>query len=614
LSHRAVDGQRLWISGPAGLAFQHFRTTPESTAEVQPPGCPPQMAICFDGRLDNRDDLREKLPPGRLCDEAATPDAALALAAYLHFGESFPRELKGDFAIALFDGTQQKLVLARDVMGIRPLHYCKTGNTFLAASEIKAILAYPGFDARPDDDGLADLLLEGDWYERRITCFKDVFRVVPGHMFVVTAKEQRVVHYFDFDPSRQLRYASIGEYAEALRALFEQAVRRRLRSSHPVGVLVSGGLDSSAILCQASALKKAGALVRDCVGVAMTFPRGTPADEEHFLDDIESAHDLKIRRLRAATLQFPDEFLYYTEVPRLHWDVVFDCMSLAGKQGCRVILDGHYGDQMMHSDAHLVELARRLRYFQFRREFAALAASMTDVDASTWRQRFCAALLCELAPHSLKPVARRLDGILHSDQRPPWYGKTFRRIAFRRRVKQSRPRGRSFSNHAASCYGLVTSSHCVNLLEENNKISAARGFEKAYPFMDRDLIEFVMAIPAEIVSWQGRSKGLFREALGGILPESIRERNWKADFTFLPNDAATNDYPRFQSHLQSDCLGVKFGYLDPTGLQREFSAHKAELTPYKSAPSDRVTGTAALELWLKRFFGKKPSNAISAMV
>ena len=224
------------------------------------------MAICFDGRLDNRDELREKLPPGQLRDEAATPDAALALAAYLHFGESFPRELKGDFAIAIFDGTQQKLVLARDVMGIRPLHYCKTGNTFLAASEIKAILAYPGFEARPDDDGLADLLLEGDWYERHITCFKNVFRVVPGHLIVVTAKEERVVQYFDFDPTRQLRLSSIGEYAEALRALFQQAVQRRLRSSHPVGVLVSGGLDSSAILCQATLLKKAGEPVQDCVG------------------------------------------------------------------------------------------------------------------------------------------------------------------------------------------------------------------------------------------------------------------------------------------------------------------------------------------------------------
>jgi len=609
LKHRAVDGQDVWISGSAGLVFQHFRTTPESTTEVQPPGCPPQMAICFDGRLDNRDQLREKLPPGRLGDEAATPDAALALAAYLHFGESFPRELKGDFAIAIFDGSQQKVVLARDVMGVRPLHYCKTGNTFLAASEIKAILAYPGFDARPDDDGLADLLLEGDWYERRITCFKDVFRVVPGHMVVATPKELRVLQYFDFDPSRQLPFGSIREYAEALRALFEQAVRRRLRSSHPVGVMVSGGLDSSAILCQASLLKRAGEPVKDCVGVAMTFPRGTPADEEHFLDDIESAHGLRIHRLRAAALRFPEEFLYYGEVPRFHWDVVFDCISLAGDQGCRVVLDGHFGDQVMYSDAHLMELARRLRWFQFRREFATLAASMTDAAPSDWGVYFRRALLRDIMPGFMKPMARRLDALLRSDQRPFWYDKALRKRALLRRIKQSRPKGNFFSNHSASRYGVVTSAHCLNVLEENSKISSALGFEKSYPFMDQDLIAFMMAIPAQAVNWQGRSKGLFREAMHGILPESIRDRNWKADFTFLPNDAATNDYPRFQAHLQPGCLAVQFGYLDPIGLQNEFSAHKAKLKPDGSSAADRVTGTVALEVWLKMFFGKELQNS-----
>ena len=206
LIHRAVDGQRLWISGPAGLAFQHFRTTPESTCEVQPPGCPSRLAISFDGRLDNRDELRQKLPPEMLLDGANASDAAITLAAYRQFGDSFPRELRGTLLLRSSTESSRRLLLARDVMGVRPLHYCKIGEAFLAASEIKAILAYPGFEARPDDDGLADFLLEGDWYERRLTCFKDVFRLVPGHMLVVTTQEQRLVQYFDFDPSKQLRF------------------------------------------------------------------------------------------------------------------------------------------------------------------------------------------------------------------------------------------------------------------------------------------------------------------------------------------------------------------------------------------------------------------------
>ena len=229
------------------------------------------------------------------------------------------------------------------------------------------------------------------------------------------------MQYFDFDPSKQLRFSTIGEYAEALRGLFQQAVRRRLRSSHPVGVLVSGGLDSSAILCQASMLRKAGAPEQNCRGVAMTFPRDTPAGEESYLDDLETTHAVEIRRLPVTPFGVHSTFLRHTEVPRLLWDSAFKCASVFKEMRCRVVLDGYYGDQMMHSDAHLVELIRRLRYRQFRREFAALSASMTDVSPSYWRRYFAEALLRDMTPHFLKHVASWLEGTFRPELRPSWY-------------------------------------------------------------------------------------------------------------------------------------------------------------------------------------------------
>ena len=280
-------------------------------------------------------------------------------------------------------------------------------------------------------------------------------------------------------------------------------------------------------------------------------------------------------------------------------------MSLAGRRECRVILNGHYGDQMMHSHAHLILLARRLRYFQFQREFAALTTSMMDVDPGVLLRNVREALLRDLIPRFLKTMVRRLDGILHPDQRPFWYSKAFRKRALRRRVNQRRPKGNFFSSWGSSCYGLATSVHYLNLNEEGNKISSALGLEEAYPFLDRDLVEFVMALPPEIINWKGCSKGLFRQAMSGLLPESIRDRNWKADFGFLLNDAAANYYPKFQAYLQSGCLGVKFGFMDPIALQSKFSAHKDKLMPKVSAPAERVTGTVALELWLRSFFSKK---------
>ena len=228
IRHRAVDGLKIWCQGSIGLAHLHLQTTPTSCNEVQPAGCPRELAISFDGRLDNRDELIGKLAGASAWDLQNCTDAACALAAYRNFGDFFALHLKGDFAIALFDGAQQKLLLARDIMGIRPLYYAQTQKTFLAASEIKSILAYPGFQARPDDDALADLLLAGDPYERERTCFAGISRVLPGHTVVVTPEKIRSFQHWDFDTTRQIRCASFEEYAERLRILFEQAVRRRL--------------------------------------------------------------------------------------------------------------------------------------------------------------------------------------------------------------------------------------------------------------------------------------------------------------------------------------------------------------------------------------------------
>jgi asparagine synthase (glutamine-hydrolysing) len=331
ISHRAVDGQKLWLDGPRGLAHLHLRSTPTSCNEVQPCGCPQELAISFDGRLDNREELINRLSESDLQNRS---DAACALVAYREFGDFFAQHLKGDFAIAIFDGAQQKLLLSRDIMGIRPLYYCQTQKTFVAASEIKSILSYPGFHTQPDDDALADLLLGGDPYEKERTCFSGISRVLQGHTVVVTPEQLRSFQHWDFDSRRQIRCASIEEYAERLRFLFAQAVQRRLRSSHPVAVMVSGGLDSSAILCQAELLK-AKADVASCVGISMTFPENTAADEKLYLDEIEESCGIAIQKRSFSQLRFVDneKAIWSSEFPQLEWNARTELKRFARQSG-----------------------------------------------------------------------------------------------------------------------------------------------------------------------------------------------------------------------------------------------------------------------------------------
>ncbi len=611
ISHRAVDGLKLWLEGSIGVAHLHLQNTPTSCSEVQPAGCAQGLAVSFDGRLDNREELISKLPGTSGQDPQSLSDAAYALAAYCEFGETFARHLKGDFAIAVFDCAQQKLLLARDIMGMRPLYHCQAHKTVLAASEIKSILAYPGLQTRPDDDALADLLLAGDPYERERTCFAGISRVLPGHTVVVTPEKIRSFQYWDFDTTRQIRCASFEEYAESLRALFEQAVRRRLRSSHPVAVTVSGGLDSSAILCQAELLKRAGVRVAPCIGISMTFPQGTDADEEHYLNDIEAHYRISIRKLAVSRLRFVDseKSIWNSELPQLEWDVRSELRRIADQIGSRVILDGYYGDQMLANGGYLVDLARSFRWLQLRRDFAEWGRWMAEVDPAIMKQELRWILSRGLVPYKLVRRVRRTMGITQSRQ-PAWYARPFRERAFQRYVVSQQVARRFVSNYAKTCHEFLTARPRLDAVESDNKTGAIQALENAYPFMDSDLIEFLLAIPGHVVNWKGVPKGLFREAMKGVLPESIRLRNWKGDFTALNNDAVASDYAKFQRYLGPACSAVTNGYLDPMGVQSAFPNRKFDRN--NSLPAVQVTAAVALQLWLRVFWGDKEFGSHTA--
>ena len=601
MRYGAAAGPRVCANGRVGLADQ-------SAGRTDSPATPssPATRITFDGRLDNRDELVDALSMSS--DQASgLSDASLVFECYRAFGDPFVTRLNGDFAFALWDDSKQQLVLARDLIGVRPLYYWTSGRTFIAASEIKALLAHPDVDPRPDEEGLADALLGGNPNEVRLTCFRDVRRVVPGATIIVSADRIRESRHRDFDTTKQMRCGSIGEYAEALRGLFEQAVRRRLRpvSAAPVGVLVSGGLDSSAILCQGQRLQEAGAAVAPTLGVSWVFPDGVAADEKQHLEEIEAQHRIAIHRLEFSTIRLLDQerWLWTTEFPRLRWDSEAACLGLLREHGCSTVLHGYFGDQMMSSDAPLFELVRGFRFTEVRREFDALARSMRDSPPSMLRQEYAHYFLWEVAPERALRVLRALRRRLGRDRRPQWFTRTFRDLAYRRSQQQRRAVGPFAGKHAELVHRNFVPTHRLNMLEELNKLSAAYGLERAYPFMDRDLVEFMMAIPGDVVTWQGTYKGLFREAMRGVLPESIRRRNWKADFTLIANNAAADGYSRFQSYFEPDCLSAAMGYLDRDIFAIQLEGDQSNRTGESIQPPGEVSAVVGLELWLRAFFG-----------
>ena len=609
LAHRGPDAEGLWVQGSVGLASRLFRVTPESSTEIQPLVHPSGAVVVFDGRLDNREEILKDLKS--LSDiSTASPDPALVLAAYEAFGDRFPERLTGDFALGLFDPKRQRLLLARDAIGIRPLYYYRSPDLFLFASEIKALLAHPLVAAKPHDDCLAGFLLAGALDSQGTTFFQGVFSLPPSHLAILTPHEFGTRQYWDFDPVRQTRFKSFPDYAEAFRHHFEQAVRRRLRSAHPVAVSVSGGLDSSSILCLAETLRQRDpAHAPPLLGISYTSADGTPSDEKAFLLEIERAYGIAIERIpmRLGSLQGCRDAVWSAESPFMdnQWNTTQLLLQTAHSRGARVLLTGHWGDQFLFTPGYLYDLFDHLAWGQVRARLTEWGRWCTDVDPRQFRRNFVRGLMKRHVPESLIPWLRRLRANLtRSPQSRLGYTEGMWTRARRFASHQPHAGGRFPTTYARALYAEARSRYYGLCLEWNNKLASRYGLETAFPFLDRDLVSFVMSIPGDMQAWKGVPKGILREALRGVLPEAIRERRWKADFSHLVNEGMEQDYPKLVQCLQAEELAVKFGYLKGAALKQDLARMKDRIRGPHCAVSWGLSDLLGLELWLQVFFGR----------
>ncbi len=616
LAHRGGDGEGLWVEGATGLACQLRRVTPESLREQQPLVDAAGRVLVFDGRLDCREELHAALPAG-VPVAADAPDPELLLAAYDALGERLWERLDGDFALALYDAGQHELFLVRDRLGVRPLYYYQAGALFLFASEIKPLLAHPEVRTRPNDLDLADFLLaDSPLHHNGVTFFNGIRHVPPAHLLRITPQQTALRRYWDFPVERRIRFRQRSEYAEALRHYLERAVRRRLRSAYPVAVSVSGGLDSSSVFCLAERLRTAGAVPQVPLhGFTFDTPAGTVADEMMYVEAIEREYGVRIERVPvcrgmldgdAQTMKAVHELVTVTEMPFLDEQLATSQRLYAAIRatGARTLLTGHWGDQVLFAQAYLVELVRRLRWLTVHAHLREYSRWLTDTDPRALRQRFLMDLVKYHTPARALPLLRLVRRKLLGRTRDcAWYADWFRELATRGVYRNPHDGKRFASLHARSLYEDARARYYVLSLEWNDKVGAAEGVQMAFPFLDSELLSFLMAIPGEVLTARGVPKALLREAMRGILPEEIRERTWKADFTVIIREGMQQDLPILLRHLRSDRLLRSLGYVDEARLEAMLGALKANGLRPGDPEGAQLCNLIGLSIWLHQFFG-----------
>jgi asparagine synthase (glutamine-hydrolysing) len=607
LAHRGPDGEGMRLAGPLGLAHRLLRITPESQAEVQPLSDGAGRSLVFNGRLDERSELLRHLnetPPGQDRDPLPStdaPDPDLVLAWLARKGESGLATLQGDFALAFHDPAAGALTLARDPMGTRPLYWWVRGSTVLFATEIKALLAHPKVPARPDEEYLAVRLLARN---RENTCdrtyYAGVHSLEPGRRVRFSGGGHEEATFWDFALDRPLRLEDPREYTHLFRDLLDQAVRRRLRCSNPVVVSVSGGLDSSTIfgLAESARREEPGGLPK-VLGITYAPPPGTPADEITYIEALEAHWEARVRRIPVGAggpLAGATELVRQVEAPFLdeHAPTMRAFYGAVTESGARVVLSGHWADQFLFDTAYLVDLARRLRWGTVARHMREFPRWFPGSDIHWFRRRYRTELVKFLLPGAV--VARLRSGRIRTER--TWLSPRLVEAARRSRLNQGL-RPRTGSAHARSLYEQARSGHHGLCLEWDDKAAGVHGLEVAFPFFDRDLIDFILRVPGEVLHPGGVPKGLLRQAMEGVLPEKIRQRDWKADFTAIVNAGVRSDLPAIRELLGPGARVREHGFVTSGGLDRWLSGVEAGLGTATHDTAWELLDLTGLELWLR---------------
>jgi len=531
-----ADDRGTWISDTVGLGHRMLHTTPESLHEKLPFYDGRRFTITADARIDNRQDLCDKLALGK-GDIDRLSDSELILLAYKKWGEDCPKHLTGDFAFAIWDESLHKFFCARDPMGIRPFFYHCSDRLFAFASSIEPLLEHPEIPQRLNEFRLACFLTR-NFDDCINTFYKDIVRLPGSHCMVAEHGQCRKWRYWEFDAEREIRLSSDAEYEEAFREIFFEAVRCRMRSSFPVGSHLSGGLDSSSIVCAAreilretsgSPLHTLSAIFPDC---AKLDPR---IDERPFINAVAGLDNIIHHNVVADQGTPLVDILWSHAEPVPGFNLYMDWLleQKAREVGVRVLLIGHDGDTTVsHGYELFPELARNLQWIRLYREVRAIS--------SLWErpfmQSFYTLAVRPLVPESWVNAYRRLRG--READGPVLQGVKLKQ-SFREKVglddyiQELHEREKAAGSHSFRQRHLnsITSGLMANATEMVRFVADQAGLEINCPFFDRRMIEFCLALPVEQKMRNGYNRSVMRGAMKDFLPPLIRDRFKKGCLT-----------------------------------------------------------------------------------
>lgn len=480
--------------------------------------------ITYNGEIYNFQQLRQML--GRLGHEFYTnSDTEVIVHAYEEWGENCVKEFNGMWAFAIWDSNKSQLFLSRDRLGIKPLYYFSDGKHFIFASEIKAMLLDKSIPKMPNDRMIYEYLVYGLVDHTEQTFFSQVKRLLPAHNLLVNENGVQVKKYWGAPfHNEEIENSNVNDdvYAARFLELFKESVRLQLISEVPIGTCLSGGLDSSSIVCMINQVLRLNTEARKQATIYVTDHQKTftACFEDEQIDEREYADEVIAQTRAERNFVYPnskqlwkdiERLVYFQEEPFTGSSVYAQwCVMKLASQKVKVVLDGQGGDELLtgYIAYHLVflqDLWRKKKIVCFIKELL----SSFDIIAPYIRHYL-------FSPFSKR--AREIKPLLNNE-----FVSKFVSSAEEHALM-------NYKDLPDLMYRHMTKYNLPALLRYEDKNSMAFSLEARVPFLDHKLIEYASSLPITQKLRNGWTKLILRNAMIGILPEKTRNRRRKIAF------------------------------------------------------------------------------------
>lgn len=589
--HRGPDGSGRWLSLDESVGLCHTRL---AILDLSPTGAQPmtdgdeRATIVFNGEIYNWQELRSDLE-ARGCRFRGHSDTEVLLAAYLCHGHALPDVLRGMFAFAIFDHRDQSLFCVRDHVGKKPFVYAQTAAGFFFASEIPAILPAPGVDRRPDHAALAGMFMR---HMRHIvdpyTAFAGIQRLRPGHALCVRDGQiSRTWRWWQ----PQAEPSSVT--TEELRDRLERSTRLRMVADVPVGALLSGGVDSTAIV---------GIMQRAAREPVRTYAFGFDAQDEdlrrartaasslgclHKEFYFEPAHQLDVFQRLIGTLGEPIMLL-----PLIH---AFELCKAIRQDGIRVILAGHGADELFYGYTGHFRAARVSDWLAW---LDPLAAVLPDALAD-------ARMLPAAARFALSAPGLRKARLCRDGQAEAWrdlivpaqQSRLRNVVAEELALWGSLSPARHFIDESNFCGLLVENTHSLTTSADLPAMMAS--VEMRAPFLDRDMLALAAAIhyrrKVPHTQDSGQLKLILKRAVADLVPNELLYAPKRGFGMSIQEDMVfRGPWREFAADLLTRADDVD-GLFDPRGVARIWQ----RFIEGDSRNASTVARLTALQYWAR---------------